>query len=65
MVYILLAIMCLYERQAVFWVREQQRHRPACTFVQTDQHLCYLLFGKYHIQTFYKQNFAFPSCFCS
>ena len=33
----------------VFGVCEQQRCRPACTSVQTDQHLCYSLFGKYHI----------------
>ena len=28
---------------------EQQRHRPACTFVQSDQHLCYSLIEKYCI----------------
>ena len=30
-------------------VSEQQRHRPACAFGQSDQRLCYSLFGKYHI----------------
>ena len=28
---------------------EQQRHRPACASVQTDQRLCYSLIGKDHI----------------
>ena len=28
---------------------EQQRRRPACASAQSDQHLCYSLFGKYHI----------------
>ena len=27
---------------------EQQSRRPACAFAQSDQHLCYLLIGKYH-----------------
>ena len=31
------------------WVCEQHKRRPACASVQTDQHLCYLLIGKYHI----------------
>ena len=30
-------------------VCEQHRCRPACTSPQTDQHLCYSLFGTYHI----------------
>ena len=30
-------------------VYEQKRHRPACASMQTHQHLCHLLFGKYHI----------------
>ena len=30
-------------------VCEQQRRRPACTSAQSDQRLCYSLFGKYHI----------------
>ena len=30
----------------VFRVCEQQRSRLACESVQTDQHLCYSLFGK-------------------
>ena len=28
---------------------EQQRCRPACASAQSDQHLCYWLFEKYHI----------------
>ena len=27
---------------------EQQRLRPACASMQTDQRICHLLFGKYH-----------------
>ena len=30
-------------------VCEQHRLRPACASAQTDQHLCYSLFGKYHM----------------
>ena len=30
-------------------VCEQHRGRPACTSGQSDQRLCYSLFGKYHI----------------
>ena len=30
-------------------VREQQRRRPACASAQSDQRLCYSLFGKHHI----------------
>ena len=28
---------------------EQQRRRPACAFLQSDQRLCYSLFAQYHI----------------
>ena len=38
-------------------VCKQQRLRPACASAQTDQHLCYLIFGKCHISTCYKPNF--------
>ena len=38
---------------------EQQRHRLACTWVQTDQCICYSLTGKCHISTCFKQNFNF------
>ena len=27
---------------------EQQRHRSACAFAQSDQHLCYSFIGKFH-----------------
>ena len=30
-------------------VYEQQRHRPACASMQSDQRLCYSLIGKYHV----------------
>ena len=35
-------------RKRVFRVCEQHRHRPACTYAQSDQCFCYLLNGKYH-----------------
>ena len=38
-------------------VCEQQRRRPTCASAQTDQRLCYSLFGKYHISTCYRQIF--------
>ena len=31
--------------------------RQACTFVQSDQQLCYSLFGKYKSETCYMQSF--------
>ena len=40
--------MGLDERKPDFGVLEQQRSRPTCTSAQSDQHLCYLLIGKYH-----------------
>ena len=43
-------------------VREQQRRRPGCTSVQSEQRPYYLLFEKYYI---YKQNFSFLVSFCS
>ena len=30
---------------------EQHRRRPACASVQSDQRLCYSLFGKHHTHT--------------
>ena len=30
-------------------VCKQHRRRPACTSVQSDQRLCYSLFGKYYM----------------
>ena len=32
-----------------FRVCEQHMRRPACASAQSDQRLCYTLFGKYHI----------------
>ena len=37
---------------------EQQRRRPACAFAQTDQRLCFSLFGEYDINTCYQENLA-------
>ena len=45
-------------------VGEQQRRRPACAFAQTDQHLYYLIFEKYHNYTYYRRNFKFLSSLC-
>ena len=42
-------------RKPVLGVCEQQKHRPACTSVQSDQRLCYSLIGKY-IYTGYDLN---------
>ena len=39
--------MGLDARKPVFRVCEQQSCRPDCTYVQSDQHLCYLLSEKY------------------
>ena len=39
-------------------VCKQHWHRPACTSMQSDQCLCYLLIG-YHIKTCYKGYFTF------
>ena len=46
-------------------VCEQQRRRPACASAQSDQRLCYSLFGKYHINACYKWNFNFLASHCS
>ena len=39
-------------------VCEQQRRRPACASAQSDQCLCCLVRGKYHIKTYSKRNFT-------
>ena len=41
--------MGLDTRKPVFGVSKHQMCRPACAYAQTEQHLCCLLFGKYHI----------------
>ena len=46
-------------------VCEQHRRRPSCASVQFDQRLCYLLIGKYHIQTCYKLKFNSKASLCS
>ena len=35
-------------------VCKQKRRRPACASAQSDQHLCYSLISKYHIQSCYQ-----------
>ena len=35
-------------------VCEQQRHRPACASAQSDQRLCYSLFGTKHMLPCYR-----------
>ena len=49
----------------VYEVCEQQRPRPACASTQSNQGLCRLLVGKYHIHTCYSWNFTFLSSLCS
>ena len=44
---------------------KQQRRRLAWSSAQSDQHHCYSLNGKYHIQTCYEQNFKFLASLCS
>ena len=55
----------LSTKENLSWGFANKRCRPACTSVQSDQHLCYLLIGKYPIETCYKQNLNFPASFCS
>ena len=43
----------------VFGVCEQQWRRQTCASAQTDQRLCYSLFGKYNIWTCYETIFNF------
>ena len=57
--------MGLDARKPVFGVCEQQNGRPACAYEQSDQRLCYSLFGKYHIETWNKQIFNFLVSVCS
>ena len=44
---------------------EKHRRRPACASAQSDQRLCFSLFGKNHIQTCYERNFNYPASLCS
>ena len=41
--------MSLHPRKPVLGVRKQQRRRPACAYVQSDQRLCYSFIEMYHI----------------
>ena len=52
-------------RKPVFRGLQATKRRPACASAQTDQRICYLFFGKYHIWTCYKQNFNFLASLCS
>ena len=56
--------MGLDARKPVFGGCQQHRCRPACPSAQSDQHLCFSVFGKYHIQTCYKRNFNFLPSLC-
>ena len=58
-------IWALSQQNLSLGVCNQQMCRPACTSTQTDQHLCYLLYEKYHISTWFKRNFNFLACLCS
>ena len=49
--------MGLETRKSVFGVSKQQRHRPACSSMQSEQHLCYSLIGKYILTC--RSNFNF------
>ena len=51
--------------KTVFGVCEQHKRRSACAYAQSDQRLCFSLFGKYHIQTCYKWNFNFLDSPCN
>ena len=53
-VFFLIPYMGLDARKPSSGVCEQQRCRPACLSVQSDQCLCCSLIGKYSIQTCYK-----------
>ena len=44
---------------------EQQKRRPACASTQSEQRLCFSLFGKYYILTYYKRNFNLLARLCS
>ena len=46
-------------------VCKQQRGRPACASAQSDQRLCYSLFGKFHMWTCYRWNLNFLASLCS
>ena len=46
---IVIYAMGLDARKSFFSVYKQQRQGPASAIAQSDQHLCYLLIGKYHI----------------
>ena len=61
----------VYEYATIIWastretlssgVCEQHRSRPACASAQSDQRLCYSLFGNYHMLTCYRWFFFLAS----
>ena len=57
--------MGLDARKPVFRVCKQQKRKPACASVQSDQLLCYSLYGKYHIESCYKRSMVFLASLCS
>ena len=46
-------------------VCEQHMRRPACASAQSDQRLCFSLFEKYHMCSWYRWNFNFLASLCS
>ena len=59
------SIWSLTRKNLSLGVCEQQRRRPACASVHTDQCFCYSLIEKYYIKTCYKQNFTILASLCS
>ena len=52
-------------RKSDFVACEQKRGRPACASTQSDQRLCYSLYGKENSPTGSKQNFIILASLCS
>ena len=66
-IYKVYIILVFYDdtRKLVCGVCEQQKHTPACTSKQSDQHHCYSLIAKYHILICCRLNFNFQANLCS
>ena len=62
---IILSYMGLNTRKPVFRICKEQRCGPACASAQSDQHLYYLLIGKYCIKNCYHGIFKFLGSLCS
>ena len=52
-------------RKPVFGGLRTTKRRPACKYAKSDQCLCHLLIGKYHIKNCYTQIFNFIASLCS